>query len=86
MASLVRIYCTRTCPYCQMALRLLEHKGVEIEKIAVDRDPELRAHMTEITGQTTVPQIFIGTRHIGGYSELSALDRAGQLDPLLRPA
>ena len=66
------------------AERLLKSKGVtEIEKIMIDRDPVKRAEMMEKTGRRTVPQIYIGDTHVGGYDELSALDRAGGLDPLL---
>ena len=80
----VRMYSTQVCPYCQMAERLLRSKGVaEIEKILIDRDPEQRAVMREKTGRRTVPQIYIGDTHVGGYDDLSALDRAGGLDPLL---
>lgn len=80
----VRMYSTQVCPYCQMAERLLRSKGVaEIEKILIDRDPEQRAVMMEKTGRRTVPQIYIGDTHVGGYDDLSALDRAGGLDPLL---
>lgn len=80
----VRMYSTQVCPYCQMAERLLRSKGVaEIEKILIDRDPEQRAVMMEKTGRRTVPQIYIGDTHVGGYDDLAALDRAGGLDPLL---
>lgn len=80
----VKMYCTAVCPYCQMAERLLSKKGVsEIEKIRVDLDPSLREHMMQITGRRTVPQIYIGERHVGGFDDLSALDAAGELDPLL---
>ena len=80
----VKMYCTAVCPYCQMAEKLLNRKGVsEIEKIRVDLQPEQRAHMMEITGRRTVPQIYIGERHIGGFDDLSALDAEGGLDPLL---
>lgn len=80
----VRMYSTRVCPYCQMAERLLRSKGVpEIEKILIDVDPALRAEMMEKTGRRTVPQIYIGDTHVGGYDDLAALDRAGGLDPLL---
>ena len=80
----VKMYCTAVCPYCQMAEKLLTRKGVtEIEKIRVDLQPELRAHMMEITGRRTVPQIYIGERHIGGFDDLSALDAEGGLEPLL---
>ena len=80
----VKMYCTAVCPYCQMAEKLLNRKGIsEIEKIRVDLQPEQRAHMMEITGRRTVPQIYIGERHIGGFDDLSALDAEGGLDPLL---
>jgi len=80
----VRMYCTAVCPYCQMAERLLHKKGVsEIEKIRVDLDPARREEMMHITGRRTVPQIFIGERHVGGFDDLSALDAGGELDPLL---
>jgi glutaredoxin 3 len=78
------MYCTAVCPYCQMAERLLNKKGVTaIEKIRVDLDPAQREHMMQITGRRTVPQIFIGDRHVGGFDDLSALDAAGELEPLL---
>ena len=78
------MYGTRICPYCRMAELLLEQKGVRPEKILVDADPAQREHMVRITGRTTVPQIFIGAAHVGGYSDLAALDRAGRLDTLLQ--
>jgi glutaredoxin 3 len=80
----VRMYSTQVCPYCQMAERLLRSKGVtELEKILIDKDPLQRAEMMEKTGRRTVPQIYIGDTHVGGYDDLAALDRAGGLDPLL---
>jgi glutaredoxin 3 len=80
----VRMYSTAVCPYCQMAERLLRSKGVaEIDKLRIDTDPALRAEMMEKTGRRTVPQIYIGDTHVGGYDDLAALDRAGGLDPLL---
>lgn len=80
----VKMYCTAVCPYCQMAERLLNKKGVtEIEKIRIDLDPDQRDTMIEITGRRTVPQIFIGDHHVGGFDDLSALDAGGELDPLL---
>lgn len=82
----VLMYTTRTCPYCQMAQRLLEKKGVVIEKIRVDEEPSRREEMSQrARGATSVPQIFIGTRHIGGYRELAQLELKGELDPLLNP-
>jgi glutaredoxin 3 len=66
-----------------MAERLLQSKGVSFEKIRVDLEPQRRTEMMERTKRRTVPQIFIGDRHVGGYDDLAALDRAGKLDPLL---
>ena len=80
----VRMYSTQVCPYCQMAERLLRSKGVtEFEKILIDKDPVQREEMMEKTGRRTVPHIYIGDTHVGGYDDLAALDRAGGLDPLL---
>ncbi len=80
----VTMYCTEVCPYCVRAEQLLKARGVtHIEKIRVDLQPELRAVMTEKTGRRTVPQIYIGERHVGGYDDLAALDRAGELNKLL---
>ena len=80
----VKMYTTAVCPYCVRAKQILKSKGVEqIEEIRVDLDPEARTHMMEITGRRTVPQIFIGDTHVGGCDELTALDRAGGLLPLL---
>jgi glutaredoxin 3 len=67
-----------------MAERLLTSKGVQIEKVRVDLAPERRVEMMEKTGRRTVPQIYIGATHVGGYDDLAALDRAGKLDPLLK--
>ena len=78
------MYCTVVCPYCVSAERLLRAKGVtEIEKIRVDLQPELRLAMMEKTGRRTVPQIYIGTRHVGGYDELIKLERSGELNRIL---
>ena len=83
----VLMYSTAVCPYCVMAERLLKSKGVEdIEKVRVDLDPAVREAMMEKTGRRTVPQIYIGDTHVGGFDDLSALDRAGKLDGLLHPA
>lgn len=80
----VLMYCTEICPYCVRAEQLLQRKGVrEIEKIRVDLHPELRVAMMEKTGRRTVPQIYIGGEHVGGYDDLAALDQAGELDELL---
>ena len=81
----VQMYSTAVCPYCIRAERLLNSKGVtEIEKIRVDLDPERRVEMVERTGRRTVPQIYIGATHVGGFEDLAALDHAGGLDTLLR--
>ncbi len=80
----VLMYTSAYCPYCTNAERLLHSKGVtEIEKIQVDTAPELKIAMMEKTGRRTVPQIYIGDRHIGGFDDLRALDLAGGLDSLL---
>ena len=78
------MYTTAVCPYCVMAERLLVSKGVEIEKVRIDLEPARRAEMMEKTGRRTVPQIYVGDTHVGGYDDLAALDRAGKLDPLLQ--
>ena len=79
------MYSTGVCPYCQMAERLLRAKGISaIDKVRVDLEPERRVEMMEKTGRRTVPQIYIGDTHVGGYEELAALERAGSLDELLR--
>jgi len=83
----VVMYSTQVCPYCQMAERLLKQRGVEhIEKILIDRDPAQREAMMARTSRRTVPQVFIGDTHVGGYDDLSALDRKGGLLPLLEGA
>ena len=80
----ITMYSTGVCPFCQMAERLLKAKGVAaIDKIRVDLDPVRRVEMMEKTGRRTVPQIYIGDTHVGGYDDLAALDRAGRLDGLL---
>ena len=80
----VLMYTTRICPFCVMAKRLLAHKGVSYEEVRVDEDTSRREEMMRITGRRTVPQIFVGETHVGGFDDLSALERAGQLDPLLK--
>jgi glutaredoxin 3 len=84
MTAHVTVYSTAVCPYCVRAERLLEAKGVTIEKIRVDLDPEQRMLMMQKTGRRTVPQIYIGDTHVGGFDDLYALDQAGRLDPLLK--
>lgn len=84
MKKIVKMYCTAFCPYCVRAERLLNAKGVRsIEKIFVDRTPNGFEDMIELTNRRTVPQIYIGEQHIGGYDDLAALDRRGGLEPLL---
>ena len=81
----VMMYSTGVCPFCRMAERLLESKGVTVmEKIRIDLEPEKRAEMMQKTGRRTVPQIYIGATHVGGFEELAALDHAGKLDGLLK--
>lgn len=78
------MYCTAICPYCVQAERLLYAKGVtEIEKIRVDLQPELRLAMVEKTGRRTVPQIYIGKQHIGGFDDLAKLEHSGELARML---
>lgn len=80
----VLMYSTHVCPYCVMAEKLLLKKGVtQLEKILIDQDPAQREIMMTRTGRRTVPQIYIGDHHVGGYDDLAALDRAGKLDGLL---
>ncbi len=82
--SRVIMYATGICPFCIMAEKLLRSKGVaEIEKIRVDLEPSRRAEMMQRTGRRSVPQIYIGETHVGGFDELSRLDKSGGLDPLL---
>ena len=77
------MYTTQFCPFCVMAKRLLSAKGVSVEEVAVDRDPDARAEMQELSGRRTVPQIFLGEKHLGGFEEIAALDHKGELDPML---
>ena len=80
----VMMYTTASCPYCVQADRLLARKGVtDVEKVRVDLEPQRRMEMMQKTGRRTVPQIYIGDHHVGGFDELAAMDRAGELDPLL---
>lgn len=80
----VTMYSTQVCPFCVMAEKLLNKKGVSnLEKILIDRDPAQREIMMSRTGRRTVPQIYIGDVHIGGYDDLVALDREGKLDSML---
>lgn len=81
--SNVVMYTTQFCPYCVRAKQLLNAKDVTVEEIRVDLNPEERAKMMRLSGRRTVPQIWIGETHVGGFDELWALDRKGELDPLL---
>jgi glutaredoxin 3 len=80
----VLMYCTAACPFCQSAERLLVEKGAQVDKVRVDLEPARRAEMQKKSGRYTVPQIWIGERHVGGCDDLYALDREGGLDPLLQ--
>jgi len=80
----VLMYTTAYCPYCMRAEMLLKQRGVaQIDKVRIDADPGRRAEMVQRTGRRTVPQIYIGDTHVGGFDDLAALDRAGGLQPLL---
>jgi glutaredoxin 3 len=79
----VTIYSTRVCPYCVLAKSLLDGKHVPYTEVLVDEQPEKRMEMMQKTGRRTVPQIFVGERHVGGFDDLYILDRSGGLDPLL---
>ena len=81
----IMMYTTGVCPFCRMAERLLEAKGIaDIDRVRIDLEPEKRAEMMQKTGRRTVPQIYIGATHVGGFDELAALENAGKLDELLR--
>jgi glutaredoxin 3 len=80
----VTVYTTAYCPYCARAKQLLSRKGVPYEEIDAEGKDELREWLVEKTGQMTVPQIFVGERSLGGFSDIDALDRQGKLDPILR--
>ncbi|OQR37540.1 glutaredoxin 3 [Pseudomonas sp. Bc-h] len=82
MAEVV-VYSSDYCPYCSRAKYLLESKSVDFEEIKVDGKPQIRAEMTKKAGRTSVPQIWIGSVHVGGCDDLFALERAGKLDALL---
>jgi glutaredoxin 3 len=80
----VKIYTTTYCGYCVRAKDLLTRKGVKYEELDVTGDDEMRAKLVEMSGQRTVPQIWIGETHVGGYSDLARLDSEGRLDPMLQ--
>ena len=79
----VTIYTTNWCPYCRQAEKFLDGKGVAYKQVDVTEDDAMREKLIELTGQRTVPQIFIGEKSIGGYSDMMALHTKGQLEPLL---
>ena len=82
----VVMYTTSWCPYCARARKLFEDKGVQYTEVDVDAVDGARAEMQQRSGRTSVPQILVGDRHLGGYDDTSALDRKGELDPLLAAA
>lgn len=86
MSSIVIMYSTRFCPYCIRARMLLDSKQVEYTDIRVDGEPALRREMTQRSGRRTVPQIWIGDQHVGGFDDLARLDQQGRLDELLKRA
>lgn len=83
MTAPVVMYCTAACPFCRSAERLLIAKGAQIDRIRVDLEPARRSEMMQKSGRRTVPQIWIGSRHVGGCDDLYALEAEGKLDPLL---
>ena len=85
-APRIRIYSTAVCPYCVAAKNFLKSKGVEWTEVRVDTDPAEREKMVALTRRTSVPQIFVGDTHVGGYDDMMALHRAGGLEPLLAGA
>ncbi|MEO8223944.1 MAG: glutaredoxin 3 [Gammaproteobacteria bacterium] len=82
--AVVEMYSNSWCPYCAAARELLAAKRVSVTEIDIERHPERRAEMIGRSGRTTVPQIFVGATHVGGYDDLAALERSGKLDPLLQ--
>ncbi|MEP6389824.1 MAG: glutaredoxin 3 [Halioglobus sp.] len=84
MTVAVKMYSTRFCPFCMRARSLLDSKKVAYTDIGVDGQPALRQEMSALSGRNTVPQIWIGKRHVGGYDDLARLERQGQLDELLQ--
>ena len=84
MSQRVVVYVTDYCPYCTRAKSLLERRGIAYDEVDVSNDADKRAWLVSTTKRRTVPQIFIGDTHVGGYDDLAALDRAGRLDALLQ--
>lgn len=83
-APRITLYSTAICPYCVAAKNFLKSKGQAWEEVRIDLDPAEREKMMQLTRRTSVPQIFIGDTHVGGYDDMMALHRAGKLDELLR--
>jgi glutaredoxin 3 len=83
MSKKIEIYIKPTCPFCQAAARLFRDKGVDFTEIDIAAEPERRDEMIERSGRRTVPQIFIGDEHVGGFDDLDALDQEGALDRML---
>jgi len=86
MSVEIKMYSTRFCPYCVRARSLLKSKNVQFTDIPVDAAPEMRREMAELSGRYTVPQIWIGAQHVGGFDDLAMLERQGRLSSLLTPA
>lgn len=80
----ITVYTKENCPFCVRAKALLTRKGVAFEEIPVEGRDDLRTWLVEVTGQRTVPQVFVGERSLGGYTDVAALDKDGKLDPILR--
>lgn len=80
----ITVYTKENCPFCVRAKALLTRKGVAFEEIPVEGRDDLRTWLVEVTGQRTVPQVFVGERSLGGYTDVAALDQDGRLDPILR--
>lgn len=85
MSAKVEVYSTNYCPYCRAAEQLLDAKGISYDVIDVTQDQAKRQWLVRATGQTTVPQVFIGDQSVGGFTDLQALDQAGKLDAMLNP-
>jgi len=82
----ITLYTSAVCAYCMAAKQFLRSRNLEWTEIRIDQDPEARARMMETTGRSSVPQIFVGDTHVGGYDEMMALHRAGTFEPLLAGA
>jgi len=82
----ITLYTSAVCAYCMAAKQFLRSRGLEWTEVRIDQEPDARARMVEMTGRTSVPQIFVGETHVGGYDDLMALHRAGKFEPLLAGA